>query len=325
MMHRRHLLLGALSALLLSAGTFAGTPPWPTEPIKLIVAYSPGGSTDTAGRLLAKYLSNSLGRQVLVENRPGAGGTIGAAYVARAKPDGYTLLLAASPEVSIAPIAMKHMSYDPLKDLATISLVGKVTFLLVVNPALPVKTLADLIAYAKANPGKLNYSSFGTNTSNHLVGEEFKLAAHISATHVPYKGSGPSIADLMGGQVQYTFDTATATLGQVKAGRLRALAVAANERLSNAPTIPTMAEAGLPGFVGGTWFGLLAPAKTPKPIIDRLNAETRAALSSPELKKAFADLNIVPSADSPTEFRAFINSEITKWRRLAVKVGIKAQ
>ncbi|OWT53773.1 Bug family tripartite tricarboxylate transporter substrate binding protein [Candidimonas nitroreducens] len=323
-MHRRKLLLAALPALLLSTHAPARAESWPAEPIKLVVAYPPGGSTDTAGRLLAKALAASLGRQVVVENRAGAGGTIGASYVAHAKPDGYTILLAASPEVSIAPITLKNMPYDPLKDLAPISLVGKVPFVLVVNPKVPAKSLQELIAYAKAHPGQLNYSSFGTNTSNHLIGEEFKVAAHINTTHVPYKGSGPSIADLMGGQVQYTFDTATATLGQVKAGRLRALAVATDKRLPNAPSIPTMAEAGLP-FVGGTWFGLLAPAKTPQAVIDKLNAVTVAALKSPELNKAFMDLNIMPSPDTPAQFRGFISSEIGKWRSLASKVGIVAK
>ena len=325
MMNQRYLFSVALSALLLSCDAVADTPSWPAEPIKLVIAYSPGGSTDTAGRLLAAQLSKTLGQQVIVDNRPGAAGTIGAASVARAKPDGYTLLLAAAPEVSIAPIVMSQLPFDPLKDLATISLVGKVPYVLVVNPALPVRTVKDLIAYGKANPGKLNYSSFGANTSNHLTGEQFKLAAHIDATHVPYKGSGPSIADLMGGQVQYTFDTATATLPHVTAGNLRALAVTTTERLSNALAIPTMSEAGLPGFVGGTWFGLLAPAGTPRYVIDRLAADTRAVLSSPELKERFEELNITPAAGSPSEFRTFIDSEITRWRSLASKVGITAQ
>jgi len=325
-MPRYKLILWAVLSMPLSCSlAFAASEPWPAEPIRLVIAYSPGGSTDVAGRLLAKRLSETMGQQVVVENRPGAGGTIGAAYVARSKPDGYTLLMAASPEVSIAPVTMKQMPYDPLKDLAPISLVGKMPFLLLVNPDLPVETLADLIAYAKANPDKLNYSSFGNNTSNHLVGEQFKMATGIRATHVPYKGSGPSIADLIGGRVQYTFDSATAPLAQVQAGKLRALAVTTSERLENAPSIPTMAEAGLPGFLAGSWYGLLAPAGTPQPIIDRLNAETRAALNSAELKKSFSTSNIVPAPGSPGEFRDYIESEIVKWRSLAAQVGIEAQ
>ncbi len=191
-----------------------------------MVAYPPSGSTDVAGRLLADRLSASLGQQVLVENRAGAGGMIGALSVVHAEPDGYTLLLAASPEVSIAPVTVKSMQYDPLKDLRPITLVGQVPFLLVASTSFAPNTLAELIAYAKAHPGQLNYSSFGNNTSNHLTGELFKVSAGIGATHVPYKGSGPSIIDVIGGQIQYTFDTPPAVMAQVRAGKLKALAVA---------------------------------------------------------------------------------------------------
>ncbi|MBB5215583.1 Bug family tripartite tricarboxylate transporter substrate binding protein [Parapusillimonas granuli] len=298
---------------------------WPLEPIKLVVAYPPGGSTDTAARILAQRLSQNLNQQVVVDNRAGAGGTIGAASVARAKPDGYTILLAASPEVAIAPVVMEKMNYDPKVDLEAISMVGQVPFVLVVNPALPVKTLQELIEYGKKNPTKLNYSSFGTNTSNHLIGEQFKILTGIKATHVPYKGSGPSITDLMGGQVQYTFDTATAVMGHVEAGKLRAIAVATPERLANAPTIPTMSEAGLPGFVGGTWFGLLAPANTPPDVIQRLNKETRAALASKDIQTKFAELNILPAGDSPAEFRAFIDAEIAKWKKLTAQLDLTSK
>jgi len=199
---------------------------WPTKPVRIVVAYPPGGSTDIAARLLAERLGKALGQQVIVDNRGGAGGTIGALSVVRADPDGYTLLLAASPEVSIAPTTMKSMSYDPVKDLQPITLVGQVPFFLVANPQFPPNTLGELIAYAKANPGKVNYSSYGNNTSNHLVGELFKATAGIDTVHVPYKGSGPSIIDLIAGQVQYTFDTPAATLNQVRAGKLKAIAVA---------------------------------------------------------------------------------------------------
>jgi tripartite-type tricarboxylate transporter receptor subunit TctC len=313
----------ALGALPLHALAQGGA--WPTRPIRLVIAYPPGGSTDIAGRLLADALGKRLGQQVVVDNRAGAGGTLGALSVVRAEPDGYTLLMAASPEVSIAPITMKAIPYDPVKDLQPISMVGQVPFFLVVNPALPVKNLHEFIAYAKANPGKLNYSSFGNNTSNHLAGELFKSMAQIDAVHVPYKGSGPSIADLMGGQVQYTFDTPPAVLANVKAGKLRALAVTTGRRLPSAPDVPTMAEAGLPGFSAGTWFGLLAPAKTPHAVIDRINAEALAALNSPELSKAFTDRDMVPTSGSPEQFGKFIQSEVGKWKDLAGKIGIVAE
>jgi tripartite-type tricarboxylate transporter receptor subunit TctC len=298
---------------------------WPTKPVRIVVAYPPGGSTDIAARLLAERLGKALGQQVIVDNRGGAGGTIGALSVVRADPDGYTLLLAASPEVSIAPTTMKAMSYDPVKDLQPITLVGQVPFFLVANPQFPPNTLGELIAYAKANPGKVNYSSYGNNTSNHLVGELFKATAGIDTVHVPYKGSGPSIIDLIAGQVQYTFDTPAATLNQVRAGKLKAIAVATPERLANAPAVPTMAESGLPGFIGGTWFGLLAPARTPKAIIDRLHAETAALLNGAELRHAFEERDIIPGGNTPEEFGRFIAAEVGKWKTLAARIGLQPE
>ena len=326
-MFKRRTLLGAtfLSAACLPAIVTAQADAWPARPIHLVIGYPPGGSTDVAGRLLAEAMARRLGQPVVVENRAGAGGTIGAQSVVRAEPDGYTLLLAASPEVSIAPITLKAIPYDPVKDLQPITLVGKVPFVLVVNPAVPAADLQEFISYAKANPGKLNYSSFGKNTSNHLAGESFKTTTQIDALHVPYKGSAPSIADLLGGQVQYTFDTPPAVLAQVKAGKLRALAVAANDRFASAPSIPTMAEAGGPPFVAGTWFGLLAPAKTPRTIVDKINAAAVGALASTELAKTFADRGIIAAGGTPEAFGHFIQSEVGKWKALADKVGIVAE
>jgi tripartite-type tricarboxylate transporter receptor subunit TctC len=322
-MHRRSFLLA--SAVVAMQGTARAQSQWPTRPIRMVIGYPPGGSTDVAGRLLAEQLGRRLGQQVVVENRAGAGGTVGASSVVRAESDGYSLLLAASPEVSIAPVTRKAMPYDPVRDLQPITLVGQVPFFLVVNPNVPAKTLAEFIAHAKANPGKLSYSSFGNNTSNHLAGELFKALAGVDTVHVPYKGSGPSIVDLIGGQVQYTFDTPPAVLEHVRAGKLRALAVATRERLASAPQVPTFAEAGLPGFSGGTWFGLFAPAKTPRVLIEKLNAETVALLKSPELSKTFADRGIVASPQTPEEFASFVQSEVDKWTSLAAKVGITAQ
>jgi tripartite-type tricarboxylate transporter receptor subunit TctC len=321
-MQRRSILMALLCALGLPGTAAAQGGTWPARPIRLVIGYPPGGSTDIAGRLLAEALGRRLGQQIVVDNRAGAGGTVGALSVVRAEPDGHTLLLAASPEVSIAPTTMKAMPYDPVKELQPIALVGQVPFLLVVNPALPVSSLQEFIAYAKAHPGKLNYSSFGNNTSNHLAGELFKSMTGIDAVHVPYKGSGPSIADLIGGQVQYSFDTPPAVLANVKAGRLRALAVATNQRLPNAPAVPTAAEAGLPGFTAGTWFGLLAPAKTPRAVVERIHAETAALLASPELGKAFAERDILVAPGTPESFGKFIQSEVDKWKALAAQVGI---
>ena len=323
-MQRRTFLLTSAAAAL-QGTVFAQSASWPSRPIRVVIGYPPGGSTDVAGRLLAQQLGGRLGQQIVVENRAGAGGTVGASAVVRAEPDGYTLLLAASPEVSIAPITMKAMPYDPVRDLQPITLVGQVPFFLVVNPALPVNTLEEFIAYARANPTSLNYSSFGNNTSNHLAGELFKALTGTRGVHVPYKGSGPSIVDLIGGQVQYTFDTPTAVLEHVRAGKLRALAVATRQRLASAPQVPTFAEAGLPGFSGGTWFGLFAPAKTPRAVIDRINTEAVSLLNSLELSKAFADRGIVATPQAPEEFGRFVQSEVTKWKDLAGKVGIVAE
>ena len=322
---RRLFACGALCALLFPGLGLAQAPAWPTKPIKIVIGYPPGGSTDVAGRLLAEQMSTILGQQVLVENRAGASGRIGALSVVRAEPDGYTLSLSASPEVSIAPVTVKEMPYDPLKDLQPIALVGRVPFLLVTSTAFPPSSVAELISYAKKYPNKVNYASFGANTSNHLVGELFKVRAGIQTTHVPYKGSSPAIIDLMGGQVQYTFDTPPATLTQVRAGKMKALAVATLERLPSAPEVPTLAESGLPDFTGGTWFGLLAPANTPRPIIDRINAAVVAALAAANLRKAFDGRGISPGGGSPEEFGRFIASEITKWRQLAATVGIKPE
>ncbi|MFO1266351.1 MAG: tripartite tricarboxylate transporter substrate binding protein [Rubrivivax sp.] len=322
-MQRRTFLLGSAATLAPAAAFAQGA--WPARAVRIVVCYPPGGSTDVAGRLLAEQLARRLGQQVVVDNRAGAGGTVGAASVARAEPDGYTLLLAASPEVSIAPITMKAMPYDPVRDLLPITLVGQVPYLLVVNPSVPATTLAEFIAYAKANPGKLNYASFGNNTSNHLAGELFKSLTGIHAVHIPYKGSGPSITDLIGGQVNYTFDTPPAVLEHVRAGRLRALAVATRERLPGAPQVPTFAEAGLGAFTGGTWFGLFAPARTPAAVVERVHAETVAALKSPELARAFTDRGIVPSPQAPEDFGRFVQGEVNRWKDLAGKVGIVAE
>jgi tripartite-type tricarboxylate transporter receptor subunit TctC len=322
-MQRRTFLLS--SSAVLAPAAFAQAGAWPAHPVKVIVGYPPGGSTDIAGRLFAERIGRKLGQQFVVENRAGASGTVGAQSVVRAEPDGYTLLLAASPEVSIAPITMKALPYDPVRDLQPVTLVGQIPFFLVVNPSVPARTLAEFIAYAKANPGKLNYSSFGKNTSNHLAGELFKSLTGIQAVHVPYKGSGPSIIDLIGGQVQYTFDGPPAVLEQVRAGKLRALAVASRQRLPSAPDVPTFAEAGLPDFSGGTWFGLFAPARTPRALLDQINAESVAVLNAPDLVKAFGDKNIVPSPMTRDEFARFVQSEVAKWKTLAAKIGIVAE
>ncbi len=298
---------------------------FPTHPIRFIVGYPPGGSTDIAARLIAQRLAPVFSQSVVVDNRAGASGTIGAALVAKAEPDGHTLSFAASPEVAIYRALMKSPPYDSLKDFQPITLVGRVPFMLVVHPSVPANSVKELVAVAKAKPGTLNFASFGNGTSNHLVGEAFRAATGTNIVHIPYKGSAPAIADLLGGQVQMTFDTIPVVLPQVRAGKLRALAVATEKRSPLAPAVPTMDEAGVPGFVGGTWFGVLAPAQTPQRVVDRLATEISAILRSPDIAQTFNDRGIEPVGNSPAQFRSFIESESRRWLKVAQDAGVKPE
>lgn len=312
-----------LCAAALSAVAPAQAEDYPAHPVRIIVAYPPGGSTDVSARILAERLTTRLKQSFIVENRPGAGGAIGANTVAKAPADGYTLLFAASPELSIAKLTTPDLPYDPNKDFAPISLVGQVPFILVANNDFPPNNVKELIAYAKANPGKVNFSSFGNNTSNHLGGELFSQQAGIKMTHVPYRGSAPSLTDLMGGQIQITFDTITAVYPLIQSHKIKALAVATPQRSPLAPELPTISESGLPGYVAGTWFGLLAPAGTPQPIIDKLAAETRSILESEAIRKDFASRGIQPSPTTPAEMRTFVSGEISKWTEAMKKINAK--
>lgn len=298
---------------------------YPSRPIKLVVAYPPGGSTDVTARLIAEPLSKALGQPVVVENRPGAGGTIGASFVAKATPDGYTLLFGAPAELSIARIAMKDLPYDTLRDFEPVVLVGRVPFLLLLNPAAPPNNLREFIAWMKANPGTINYASFGNNTANHLLTESFKVEAGVDATHVPYKGSGPSITDLMGGQVQFTFDSITGVMPHVQSGRLKAIAVTSSQRSPLLPDVPTMSESGLPGFAGGTWFGVVAPKGTPAAIVTRLNKEIASIIRTPQMRATLEKNGLQPVGESPEKFATFIEVESERWSRLAVRIDLKPQ
>lgn len=319
------LAFGALSALLAQGPSFAQAEAWPSKQIKFIVGYPPGGGADVTARLFAEHMSRALGQRIIVENRSGAGGTLGAASVVRSEPDGYTLLVAAISEISIAPAGVKDLPYDPSTDLKPVALLSKWSQILVAAPTFPPNTLNELIEYVKANPGKVSYASFGNNTLNHVNGERFKLAAGIDTLHVPYRGSGQSLVDLIAGVVQYTFDSPATTLGHVKSGKLKAIAVAGNERLPTADFIPTMAEAGLPGFVINSWIGLLAPAKTPEAIVERLNREVNAAMQIPELRKILEGNNVQPGGGTPEQFAQQIRAEIAEYRKVAAQVGIKPQ
>jgi tripartite-type tricarboxylate transporter receptor subunit TctC len=315
----------AAGVALFAVAAAAADTVYPTRPIRLVVGYPPGGSTDIAARLIGQKLAPAFAQSIVVDNRAGASGTIAAGIVAKSEPDGHTLSFAASPEVSIYRALMKNPPYDSLRDFQPITLVGRVPFMLVVHPSVPAGSVKELVALARAKPGTLNFASFGNGTSNHLVGEAFRASTGIHIVHIPYKGSAPAIADLLGGQVQMTFDTVPVVLPQVRAGKLKALAVATARRSPLASDVPTMDEAGVAGFVGGTWFGVLAPARTPAPVAARLNREIAAALRAPDVAQTFNDRGIEPVGNSQAEFRAFIEAETHRWLKVAQDAGVKPE
>ena len=314
----------AIVAVLAAAGgALAQAPAYPSKPIRLVVPFPPGGATDILAREVAQKLTEAWGQSVVVDNRPGAGGNIGAELVARAAPDGYTLLMGTVGTHAINASLYAKLPYDHVKDFAPVILVAGVPNVLVVNPALPVNTVAELIAYAKANPGKLNFASSGNGTSIHLSGELFKVMAGVQMTHVPYKGSAPAVADLISGQVQLMFDNLPPSLPQIKAGKLRALAVTSATRAPALPDVPTIAEAGLPGFEASSWFGVLAPAGTPPAIVARLNAEIAKWLASPEAREKLSKQGANAAGGSPEDFAKHIAAETTKWAKVVKDSGAK--
>ena len=313
--HRRRLVQAiALAAVAMSAGT-AMAQAWPSKPISLIVPFPAGGTTDVLARALADKLSQSLGQTVIVESKPGAGATLGADYVAKAKPDGYTLLMGAVHH-TIASSVYKKLPYDFQKDFAPITTVALVPNVLVVNSSTPAKTVAELVAMVKAQPGKFNYGSNGNGTAQHLIGTQFENITGTDLVHIPYKGSGPLATDLLGGQITMSFDTVTPVLQHIKSGKLRALAVTTGKRSSALPDVPTLEEAGLKGFNIGTWFGVLAPAATPKDIVTRLNTEMVKAIRSPEFRKRMEEIGAEPIGSSGEQMALQIKAETEKFAKL---------
>ena len=311
---RRHLVQAlALSVILASGSAMAQA--WPSKPIVLVVPFSAGGTTDVLARTLADKLSASLGQPVIVESKPGAGATLGADYVAKAKADGYTLLVGAVHH-TIAPSVYKKLSYDFQKDLAPITEIALVPNVLVVNASTPVKTVAELVALLKAQPGKHNYGSNGNGTAQHLIGTQFENMTGTDFAHVPYKGSGPLATDLLGGQITMSFDTITPVLPHIKAGKLRPLAVTTAKRSPALPVVPTLDESGLKGFNIGTWFGVLAPAATPQDILARLNTEMVKVIQSADFRKRMAEIGAEPIGNSAEQMAAQIRSETEKFARL---------
>jgi tripartite-type tricarboxylate transporter receptor subunit TctC len=297
---------------------------WPTRPVKLMVAYPAGGSTDMVGRLLAERLSRSWGQPVIVENKAGAAGTLGADAIARAAPDGYSLLLGASSELAIAPSTLRSLPYDPARDFEPISLLSLQPFLLLVTNSLPVGSVAELVAMAKAQPGKLNFGSFGTGTSTHLMGELLRVITGADVTHIPYRGSAPAMTDLIAGQIQFDFDTIPTALPHLADRRLRALALCHNRRLPSVPGIPTVVEAGFPAMTGSTWAMLVAPTQTPAPILRKVQADVAAAMQG-GLAQSLRERGLEPVGGSTADAREFMAAEARKWAEVVRRANYRPE
>jgi len=297
---------------------------YPSRPIRLIVPYPPGGSTDPTGRAFAAWLTDALGQQVVVDNRPGAGSTIGHGLAAKATPDGYTLLLGTSGGLAVAPALGTKVPYDPVKDFTPIGLGVYTPFLLVVYPGLPATNLKELIALSKSQPNGVVFASVGVGTPNHLGGELLKVMAGFQFVHVPYKGGGPAVVDVIAGRAQALFGGIPYTGPQVKAGKLRAVAIGHPKRMSGWPDVPAIAET-LPGFSNTTWFGLVGPAGTPKAVVDRINAEMKRAVANPGFARQLEALGLEPASSTPAEFRDMIASELKRWTQVIKEAGITVE
>jgi tripartite-type tricarboxylate transporter receptor subunit TctC len=305
----------------LASSSFAQA--WPSKPIKYVVPFAPGGTTDILGRTIAEKLSVALGQPVVIENKPGAGGGVGAEMVAKSPPDGYTIMGGTISTHAINASLYKNLGYDPVRDFVPITLIARVPNMLVINPALPAKDVKELIALLKANPGKYSFASSGNGTSQHLSGELFKTMTGVDMQHIPYKGSPPALADVVGGQVAMTFDNITTAWPLAKGGKLRAIAVTTAARSSIAPEIPTLAEAGLVGYEVGSWQGVFAPAGTPPDIVKRLNTEIVRIINSPDVREKLAALGAEPAPNTPEEFAALVKADVAKWADVVKKSGAK--
>jgi len=316
-------LLAIFAILLASFGAVAQQPAYPERPITMVVTFAAGGSSDVLARAVADALSRGLGKQVAVDNRPGAGGHIGAEVVARAAPDGYTILFGTNGTLGIGPALYKNLRYDPLHDLAPVGLLHTLPLMLIVNQSIPAKTVKELIAYAQGNPGKPSFASSGVGGVSHLAGELFKEEAKIDIVHVPYKGGGAAVPDLLSGRVAMMLETIPNALTLVRGGQMRAIAVTTKERSPSAPDIPTVAESGLPDFDVSAWTGLFVPAGTPRAIIDRLNLETKKIASD----KAYVDLIQKMGTDvassTPEAFGAFVRDDVARWTEVIQRSGIQ--
>jgi tripartite-type tricarboxylate transporter receptor subunit TctC len=318
----RRSLVAASAAIALPARAEA---PWPNRPIRLVVPYAAGGSTDVIGRVMAEYLGRQLGQNLVVENRPGKGATIGTSQVAKAAPDGYTLVVTNISSFAVSPPLYGDLDYDPVKDFAHISLASLNPSVLVVNPKFPAKTLAEYVAYAKANPDKLAFATSGPGSSNHILGVMLGLATGIKLVHVPYRGAGPAMQDTIAGNLPSMFDSLPSAASHIKAGTVRAIAVSGEKRNPSFPDVPTMKESGYPELVSYSWFGLSAPARTPAPIVDRLAREMQIVLKNPDVVKKWDEIGSEPSTMTPPEFSAFVQVELEKATRAVRASGAKPE
>ena len=315
----------AQSALTAAWAAEGGAAAYPNRSIRLVVPFPPGASpNDIVGRLIGRHITESIGQQIVVDNRAGAGGTIGADVVAKANPDGYTLLVT-STTLTISPNVYRKLPYDVDKDLQPVTMIASAPMLIFVNTAVPANTLQELIAYVKARPGQFNFSSGGNGTVPHFAGELLNFMAKTRMTHVPYKGGAPASAAMIGGEVSMYIDTPTAMLQFVKQGKIKALGVAAKQRFALLPEVPTMEEAGLPGYEIRVWYGFFVPAKTPRAIVDKLHNETVRALGTDDVKARLAAIGTQPAGNGPDEFRPMVQAELQKWAKVARESGIKPE
>jgi tripartite-type tricarboxylate transporter receptor subunit TctC len=321
----KSLLRGGLALFLLGALGAAQAQGYPSKPLRLIVPFPPGGSTDILARALGQKLSEGLAQPVGIDHRPGAGGSIGAEAAAKAAPDGYTLMMGHLGTLAVNAAIYKQLPYDPVKSFTPVCLMAIVPSVLVVNRSLPVANVAELIAYAKKNPGKLAYGSAGSGSTSHLTTEYFKLATGTDILHVPYKGVGPMLTDLVSGQLSMGLNGAPAVMPHVTSGRLRALAVSSLTRLPSLPDVPTLDESGVKGFEANGWYGIVAPAGTPSEIVRKLNSDIRRAMAAPELRARLDAEGAIPAGGMPDEFGVFIASEIARWGAVLKRAGIEPQ
>ncbi|MEI6723644.1 MAG: tripartite tricarboxylate transporter substrate binding protein [Betaproteobacteria bacterium] len=319
------LLWALLSVALAGVPAVAQAQAYPTKPIRLIVTFAAGGGTDLAARAVAPKLAEALGQPVVVENRAGANGAVGAEATAKSPADGYTLMVGAAGTLAVAPHLNAKLPFDPFKDFAPVSLLATSAFVVSVNPSVKAQSIRELVALAKASPGSLTFGSSGTGGAPQLAGELFKSQGGVNLLHVPYKGLGPAITDLLGGQIQVVFADVGLVTAHLKAGRLRGLAITSATRSSMLPDLPTVSESGVPGYAAGTWYGVFAPAGTPGAIVARLSEEVRRALALPEVRAALVAQGVEAAGNSPEQYAAFLREEYAKWGRVIAEAGIRAE